>query len=226
MEGVDYKITYKNHTKVSTEKACAYATLTGIGNFTGTLKGNGKINVVPTKKGIASELNYWINTKDMSSSDITILVKGITKKKGVVKSVSFTLYDEGKKISTKDYTSTITENDGTVTLEITGKGTNYRNAKIVTMKSDLVKASDKKNVIVTYKNPNAMYYYSGSSNEPELIICDKNGENITDKFDITYGENIKVGKGTITIKGKLDEGYCDTRTINFTILPKWMQWFF
>jgi len=221
----DYKISYKNNTKASAKGKAAYASLSGKGNFTGTLKGDGKAGSTSAKSGIATELNYVITAKSLESEDIQVLVKGLSYKKGKVKSVSFVVYDNAKKVSTSDYTSSVAEADGTVTLTITGKDINYNGTKIITMKSTLVKVTDSKKVKISYKE-DKKYFYSEQSHRPELVIKDANGDIITDDFDITYGENINIGKGTITVTGKIENGYCEQKVMKFTIYPKWMQWIF
>ncbi len=221
----DYKISYKNNTKASVNGKTAYASLSGKGNFAGTLKGDGKLDSTSTKSGIAPELNYVISAKNMDSEDIHVLIKGLTYKKGALKGAKFTVYDNGKAVSAKDYTSSVSEENGTVTLVITGKNINYTGSKTIMMKADLIKVTDSKKVKISFKE-DKKYFYSETSHRPELVIKDAEGVDITEKFDITYGENINIGKGTITVTGKLEKGYCDQKTVSFIIYPKWMQWIF
>ena len=56
--------------------------------------------------------------------------------------------------------------------------------------------------------------YSGSKLTPDITV---QGLNTTD-YDITYGDNINVGKGTVTITGK--GNYKDSKSIEFNITQK------
>ena len=56
--------------------------------------------------------------------------------------------------------------------------------------------------------------YSGSKLTPNITV---QGLNATD-YDITYGDNINVGKGTVTITGK--GNYKDSKSIEFNITQK------
>lgn len=56
--------------------------------------------------------------------------------------------------------------------------------------------------------------YSGSKLTPDITV---QGLNATD-YDITYGDNINVGKGTVTITGK--GNYKDSKSIEFNITQK------
>ena len=62
--------------------------------------------------------------------------------------------------------------------------------------------------------------------EGTLIYVDKNGNDISGNFTVEYGQNTNVGVGTITITGKLENSYCGTKVLKFTILPKWLKWIF
>ena len=70
------------------------------------------------------------------------------------------------------------------------------------------------------------FYYTGSTIRPQVVITDDQGNDISACFSITYGENTKVGAGTITVTGKPDMGYYGSKTLRFTILPKWSKWIF
>lgn len=224
-EGTDYAISYKNNTKVTKSRSLAYAMITGKGNYTGTLKGDGKTkNITNAKSGIANELNFEIMKKALSSSEISIVVNGITYKKGKP-TVKFSLYDNGKKIASKEYKAYASMSGNTVTLSAYAKDGNYSGSVSKKMSTDLTRTSDAKKVKITYKD-SGKFYYTGSQILPEITITDAYGNDISENFTVSYGDNTKVGLGTITITGKLENGYCDMKVLKFTILPKWMKWIF
>lgn len=45
-------------------------------------------------------------------------------------------------------------------------------------------------------------------------------------YTLTYEENTGIGRGSVTITGIPENGYIGMKKINFTILPKWLQWLF
>ena len=215
--GYDYSIKYMNHKKASTDKSFAYVNITGKGNFKGTIKGDGKT--------ATDKLNYSIGKKDLSSKDISVVVTGFVKKKGAITGVKYTVYDNGKKMSTKEYKGICNSNYSTVTLTINATEKSYTGQKIITMKNNLTNTADSKKVKTALKD-SAKIYFDGQSKEPGIVVKDAGGSDITNKFTITYGENINVGFGTIKIAGKLTEGYYGSKTIKFVIYPKWLQWIF
>lgn len=226
-EGKDYKLTFKNNKKVTTSKAYAFAIVSGVGNFSGTIKGDGKPTVSgqKMKAGIAKELNFTIAKKQLSSADIKVVVNSIKYKNNRVKSVNFTLYDNGRKVASKEYRGSSYAYGDQINLDIYARGKNYAGNKSVTMASNLIKTSNPKHVKITYKEKQK-YFYSGTQITPEVVITNASGDDISSNFTVTYGENTKVGIGTVTITGKLENGYCAEKTLKFTILPKWMQWIF
>ena len=208
-EGVDYVLKWSNNSKVTDNAAI---TINGKGNFKGSL-------------AKLPELTYAVEAKPLSASDITVTVSGITIKKDAVTKVSFSVEDGGKKIPAAQYTSSFTDDGETVTLEIVGADKNYTGSRTVQLSRNLIKASDKKQVITSLPEGNK-YYYTGGSITPELQITDAEGNDISQCFTVTYGTNKSVGSGTITITGRPDMGYYGTVTVKFTILPKWMRWLF
>ena len=224
-EQADYTISYKNNKKVTKGKTLAYAVIAGKGNFTGTLKGTGKTSTSgKVGNGIARELNFSISKKSLSSKDISIVVHGITVK-GKNTNIKFTLYDNGQKIASKEYSSKAYANGSNISLSVSAKGINYSGYMSKTMSANMIKVSDSKKVKIAYKD-NSKIYYTGAQITPEIVITDENGKDISSKVTVEYGDNTNVGQGTITIKGKIENGYCDVKVLKFTILPKWMKWNF
>ena len=210
-EGTDYTLSYSGN-KTVTESASM--TLKGKGNFSGTL----------TKKA-APELIFSVTPKDLAAGDISVTVNGLTVKKGQITGVKYTVLHAGKTVSTGQYTGQLTDNgDETLTLTITGKGKLYTGTRSLLVRTNLIKATDTKQVKITLPKENR--YYTGSQICPQVIITDAQGNDISHCFSITYGENTRVGSGSVTVTGLADQGYYGTKTLKFTILPKWTQWLF
>lgn len=78
------------------------------------------------------------------------------------------------------------------------------------------------------------YYYTGQQIKPVLqsVIYQesKNAEKITlansetEGYLVRYGANTKPGNGSVTIYGT--GKYGGSKTVKFTIYPKWMKWVF
>ena len=108
-EGKDYKVVYKNHKAVSTRdasgkiKKCGVITITGIGNYQGTLTG---------KVDETDGLTFWVQPCDISIVDLELAVSDAVYKKGntfykpgVVASI-----DDAKLKGNTDYTVTYIDN--------------------------------------------------------------------------------------------------------------------
>ncbi len=207
-EGEDYILKFSGNTKVTDS---ASFTVTGKGNFKGTLNG-------------LPELTYAITPKAIASQDVVVNVTGMTIKKGTVTAVKFTLKDSGKTVSAKEYTSEIQEVADQVQLTITGADLNYTGTRTLLLDKILTKTTSKQVKIA--RADTDKLYYTGSPIRPAITITDPDGSDISDCFTITYGENTNVGVGTITVTGNPEMGYYGAKTLKFTILPKWLKWLF
>ena len=230
VEGKDFTVSYKNNKKATTSYSkLAYTVIQGKGNYTGSIKGDGKSSG-NVKKGIAKELNFYINRKPLSSEDIKVVVKGITQN-GKKLNAKVVLYDGGKIIPSKEYTNSADKYGEQIKISISynykNKNRNYDASRNLTIPADLIKTTDKNQVLISLKDENdSKCYYTGEQFKPEVIIQNANMEDISSYFTIEYGENTKVGKGTITITGNPEKGYCESKTLTFVILPKWAKWLF
>ncbi|MCR5267659.1 MAG: hypothetical protein K6E16_04010 [Lachnospiraceae bacterium] len=64
--------------------------------------------------------------------------------------------------------------------------------------------------------------YSGKDKKTELSEWNPDSQN--GAYEIAYGENTDAGSGYVILNGK--GKYGGSKTIKFTILPKWLQWLF
>lgn len=251
-EGVDYKLTIANNKAVSTYdkkgNPAKYAaiTITGMGNFTGTLKGS--LKDVPGLTYTVEPL--WLMCRDLNNPDATASsgeevfcdIPSVVYKKGnktVYKPVPvIASYDTGKKLSAgKDYTVTyldntnknipVDEKTGLPTetvyqkVKIEFKG-NYRGEAVCTY---AVTPLDFKKLIVTVDKqtyapgeevPHSAIHVKVSKNSKEEL---KEGVDYTIVWDTG---RFKVGTGEICIEGM--GAYSGTRIIKYTVEKAKLDW--
>jgi len=251
-EGVDYKLTVANNKAVSTYdkngNPAKYAaiTITGMGNFTGTLKGS--LKDVP---GLTYTVEpRWLMCRDLNNPDATAncgeevfcSIPSVVYKKGdktVYKPAPvITSYNTGKKLSAgKDYTVTyldntnknipVDEKTGLPTeavyqqVKIEFKG-NYRGEAVCTY---AVTPLDFKKLIVTVDKqtyapgeevPHSAIHVKVSKNSKEEL---KEGVDYTIVWDTG---RFKVGTGEICIEGM--GAYSGTRYIKYTVEKAKLDW--
>lgn len=251
-EGVDYKLTIANNKAVSTYdkngNPAKYAaiTITGMGNFTGTLKGSLKD---------APGLTYtveprWLMCRDLNNPDATAncgeevfcSIPSVVYKKGdktVYKPVPvITSYDTGKKLSAgKDYTVTyldntnknipVDEKTGLPTetvyqqVKIEFKG-NYRGEAVCSYSvapldfSKLIVTVDKQTYSPGEEVPHSAIHVKVSKNSKEEL---KEGVDYTVVWDTG---RFRVGTGEICIEGM--GAYSGTRYIKYTVEKAKLDW--
>lgn len=198
--GTDYKVTYccsKGCKKAGTHTV----TVTGIGNYTGTVK-----------------KTFTIKTQALVSSRITLSKTSFTYT-GSAKKPTVTVKDYSGNILTKgtDYTvtySTGCKKVGTYTVTITGKG-NYSGSVKKTFK---ITAQELKASRITLSKTS--FSYTGKTIKPSVTVKDYNGKVLTSGTDYKISYDCSKGckkKGThkITITGI--GNYSGTVTKTFTI---------
>lgn len=251
-EGVDYKLTIANNKAVSTYdkngNPAKYAaiTITGMGNFTGTLKGS--LKDVPGLTYTVEPL--WLMCRDLNNPDATAScgeevfcdIPSVVYKKGnktVYKPVPvITSYDTGKKLSAgKDYTVTyldntnknipVDEKTGLPTetvyqkIKIEFKG-NYRGEAVCTYAvtpldfKKLIVTVDKQTYAPDEEVPHSAIHVKVSKNSKEEL---KEGVDYTIVWDTG---RFKVGTGEICIKGM--GAYSGTRIIKYTVEKAKFDW--
>lgn len=188
----DYTVTYKNN--IDAGKATAI--VTGAGRYGGSI-----------------ETTFEIATADISKASVLIPSQSYTGSE-LKPDANVTLNGKTLKAG-KDYTASYSDNIkiGTATVIIEGKG-NYSGSatgKFEIRKEvvDISKATINKIDDVTF---------TGEPIEPTLEVSykDKTLKQVTD-YEISYSDNINVGKAAYTLYGKGD--YTGTLSGNFKIAP-------
>lgn len=194
-KNVDYTVAYSNNINAGT----ATITVTGMGNYTGTLS-----------------RNYTIGTKSISKFLVTLSKTQYTYSRVAKKPVPTVLNDSTKVQLVKDTDYTVAYSDnisaGTVTVTITGKG-NYGGTLKTTFTiapRDISKMSAKLS--------KTSYTYNGTKRTPTASITYKKAALVkgTD-YKIKYTGNKSPGIATVTITGK--GNFTGTITKTFKIIP-------
>ncbi len=208
--GKDYTVSYKNNTKVGS----AQLTVTGKGNYKGSLKGSFAI----------SQMELTADNTEITVADVkyTATIGRSGAKPAVTVKVTT---DDGRTLTLKkntDYTVTYSDNTaiGNAKVSIAGKG-NYSTAGLeddaLSRSFRIYKTAASSLYVVVEGGP---YYYSGSQIIPTVSVYTKKGGDLvnTSSYTLTYGANENVGTGKIYLTGL--EDYGGTKTVSFSILSK------
>ncbi len=184
-----YTVSYSNNTKVGTAKV----TITGKGNYTGTITKTYSIKNDFTKASV-SGISTKAFTGKAQTQKITVKFNGKTLKGGTDYTVS---YSNNTKV-------------GTATIKIVGKGS-YTGTIIKTF-------SIKNNFTKSTVSGIATKTFTGKA-QTQKITVKFNGKTLKNGTDYTvsYSNNTKVGTATVKIVGK--GSYTGTITKTFKINP-------
>ncbi len=193
VEGKDYTVTCSNNTNVGTAKV----TVTGKGNYTGTI-----------------EKTFTITTGNFNSAVITLETEKLTYD-GSSHTIDVTKVEANGKTLQPGTDYTVSGNVGTdagdYTITITGQG-NYADA-IATKTFTIDPKPLTADMITIASGP---HYYTGNPIEPEVTV--KDGEKaLAENTDYTveYSANTEPGTATVTVKGK--GNYAGTLRKDFTV---------
>ena len=207
IKGTDYTVSYADNTNAGT----ATVTIAGAGNYTGTAETEFEIKAQELSSSNVS-LSYTSKTYTGSAFSPTVTVKN---------SAGTTLEEETDYVVT---TPSGRKNAGTYTYTITGTK-NYTGAvkKTLTIKPVSIKTYCASCTLST-----TSYTYSGSAKKPSVTLKVKvNGKTKTlskvsssssSGYTVSYKNNTKIGKATVTITGT--GNYTGTITKYFKIYPK------
>ena len=200
VEGKDYTVTYSNNTNAGT----ATATVTGKGNYTGSVSKNFTIN----KASRDVTFNPYHFTRTFGDPDFTIVP---TTSGGGILSYS------------SNDISIATVNSSTGKVHIVGVGKVRITARL-SGSSNYRPASDwyevtvvAKEVAATMIGEIAEQTYTGSPLTPAVVVTDGDAT-LTEETDYTveYTNNTETGEATVTITGK--GNYTGTVSTTFTIV--------
>ena len=193
--GTDYTVTYKDNTNVGT----ATATVTGTGNYTGSVET--KFNI--TAKALTASMVHDIAAQTYTGSPI---VPELTVKDGKTALSKDTDY-------TVEYQNNL--NAGTATVTVTGKG-NYSDSVSKTFTIEPKSITP----VVTVSGD---YTYTGSAITPAYTVeITKGGLKLgDDQYTVEFSDNTNAGTGKIIVKAKDGGNYSfDDVNQTFTIKQK------
>ena len=194
-KGKDYKVEYSDNKNAGTAKV----TVTGMGDYYGTLEGE-----------------FTITGKDLTAGTIEGLQNSYTYTgSAVVPTITVKDKDGAVLTADKDYTVALENNTDAGQATLTIKGTGQYTGEIT--KTFNIAAAD----ITSAKAADiATQAYTGSEIKPDVTLTmGESGSEVTLKegtdYTLEYASNTDEGQATITITGK--GNYAGTKTVNFTI---------
>ena len=207
VEGTDYTVEYSFTT--GNKKVQAKVTLKENGNFTT----NSSVNMTVTSDIVNATLkSEYIKLKE--GSTFTYTGQAIEPAFDVV--IGGRIIDPGQ--YTKEYTNNVDAGTATLTIKAAA-GSNYQGTASITYTIQSAKASDLVGVIGTQE-------YRGYSIDipADDIDLTLNGKKIdvAKNFTLTYGENLNIGEGTVTLTPK-NSNFTGTKTLTFQITGEMLK---
>ena len=209
-EKTDYTVKYKNNTKAGT----ATVTITGKGNYAGSITKTFTIRPLDLSNAMIPDVTIPYNKKvQKATTTVTYLLndKAVTLKKGT----DFNYIYPGTDKKADDYDADAFKAAGTYTVYLAGKGNYYTDeANPVTFTVTIVDEPLISKMSLT-KIPNQKY--TGGEITPSVRLK-HGGKTLTEGTDyeiVDYIDNIGVGTATIVIEGRGE--YVGSRTATFKI---------
>ncbi len=198
----DYTLSYKNNINVGSAGDASKApavVVTCTGNYAGSVTKTFNI----THADISDVTVADILVRYTGSA---IKIKPVVKYSGrtLVLNTDYQLFDGEQKVSSYK--------EGTHTVTVKGIN-NYTGSTDFEFQVTTLKLASSVTIA-----PIANEKYKGSQICPEGIVVKHGGKNVTAQFDITYGENIEIGTGTVTVTAKEDSDFIGSKTATFKIV--------
>ena len=224
-EGTDYTVKYEFMNSGATagivgDKVKTTITVKGNSNYTAP---NSSSSLTTTKDSTV-EVSSTITNKIIKDADIRLKQTsyaytgaGITPKYDVV--VDGRVLVEGTDYKVSSISKNV--NVGTATLEIVGTGTNYSADAKAKATFSIVAADASKLTGTIASQPYTGYAIDPAPSQIDLTL-DGVPINVNDNFTLSYGENINIGEGTVTLTPK-NGNFTGTKTITFKISGKMLK---
>ena len=211
-EGTDYTVSYS----IGTDSDGDSAVKTVI-----KLKDDGNYVLKAGFTGTSSKItNKMIKDADirLKQTSYTYTGAGITPKYDVV--VDGRILDPATDYEVVSVSKNV--NVGTATLEIKGKsGSNYSDKATAKATFSIVAADASKLTGAIASQPYTGYAINPAPSQIDLTL-DGVKINVNDNFTLSYGENINIGEGTVTLTPK-NGNFTGTKTITFKISGKMLK---
>ena len=194
IEGTDYtKPVYNNNKYVGT----ASVTITGIGNYSGSVTKNFEITRKPLTDSMISNVSDYVYTSEEIKPEITVTDRG----KDLIERTDYNLKYKNNK------------NAGTASIEIEGIN-NY--SEKITKEFEITQKPLTNSMVSDI--PDSVY--TGEEIKPEITVTDGNlglGLIKGTDYEVSYINNKDAGQASIEVKGK--GNYKETIIKNFEIIP-------
>ncbi len=207
------ELTFEIVPEIVSEKDISGCTATLVATsctYTGTAQTPG-VTVKDGATTLKNGTDYTVSYANISACTVSKIANELYT--GKVLKPSLTVKDGGTTLKNgTDYTVSYANNTkvGTATVMITGKG-NYTGSRSLTF------AIMAKNISACTVSKIANELYTGKALKPSLTV--KDGGTTLKKdtdYTISYADNKKAGKATVTVTGK--GNYTGSKTVNFTII--------
>ncbi|WP_368019161.1 MBG domain-containing protein [Olsenella sp. AGMB03486] len=196
VEGTDYDLSYNGDT---TNVGTVNVTVTGKGNYSGTVERSYKINARNVTLTSASDSKAYDGTP-LTNNDVTISGDGFVAGEGATYSVTGTITNVGK--VDNDFTYTL--NDGTLAK-------NY----IITQVKGTLEVSEG-NIAdedaFTVSQPEDTKYNGQEQKQPVTVSFKNGGAVDASNYDVAYTPAVDAGTVTVTVTGKGNLSGSVTRT--------------
>ena len=208
-EGTDYTVAYS----ISGTTLTATATLKNTSNFTNPTGGT----AILTKTATITKATLKPENIKLRETSFTYNGQAVEPAFDVVVGGHIlpgpgSKDSSGADISAYEYNYTSNVNAGTATLTVKGKG-DYKGTASITYTIQSADASKLKGTIATKQYRG--YSLEVPANEIDLTLDGKKID-VAKNFTLTYGENVKVGEGTVTLTPK-NNNFTGTKTLTFNI---------
>ncbi len=199
VEGTDYKVSYKNNVNPGT----ATITITGMGNYAGTITKTFKIYDPNAPVEITEANISGIEDKYYTGKEITQKLSITFDGKTLVEGTDYTV----------DYKNNVEIGTATMTIKGIGKYTGTTTKTFKILEPEKISISDAQISQIEDQ------YYTGEEIKPSLTVTlgDQTLVEGTD-YTVEYANNVEVGTGTVTITGI--GAYMGTIDTTFNIVEK------
>ena len=205
-EGTDYTVAYS----ISGTTLTATATLKNTSNFTNPTSGT----AILTKTATITKATLKPENIKLRETSFTYNGQAVEPAFDVVVGGHILPGPTATAPATPAYTYTYTNNvnAGTATLTVKGTG-DYKGTASITYTIQSADASKLKGTIATKQYRG--YSLEVPADEIDLTLDGKKID-VAKNFTLTYGENVKVGEGTVTLTPK-NNNFTGTKTLTFNI---------
>mgnify|MGYP000011276057 FL=1 len=197
LAAVNYDVAYSNNVNVGT----ATITVTGKGNYKGTITENFTIQAKPLKDASVTYANLMSYTGKQVCPEVKVMDGAVELKQNVDYDVS---YQNNTEVTTS------------ARIQITGKG-NYTGTidRYFSIQKQEINLKDAE---ITAENQT----YNGREQKPAVTVKVSGRVIDPSEYSVLYSENINAGTARITVNG-LSDSFKNTGYGTFTILPKQIE---